>query len=552
MSSGGISFDCLTTSRKVTLPSVDDWGTNMNIVKDPNKGIFTRRKDKVGDTQEVLLAQDASGDRISECINVYARGVNPMVSVSYDNYSNNSGRAMSSNRTAAHLPYKPDRIIPPMYRQEDLMPLSRQPRNWFYTFTNPELPNVLQGMSCPTEKSAIESKKINYSVTNNKSYIKELPADGDGPVLESFLVENVQSKQSNPNQGTFQDLIDTTKPKVHENTLKYHGCTNKTSSLQKNVKSNIDVQKNIRKKLLQQMVHTKKSENRNENIRPNTVHTSIDREERNPISHEGKRINRQVELNPLENFEVMNSKTVKKDVRNSNVSSNKTDSSSLKYLPQFVPYETDRKEITQNLPQFETRTSKFSSMVESIGDMNLENNRNVHSKPLEYSYESNKNKSSTEKIFIDPSNIPIKQTMCIPVQTSKSKNIEKNVTPIVNLETIPTKTKVSTNVETFKSPGEKSNWWIGERPEQHRRVLPSTYNSKPILEGENDLYSIQGRTHEKIMNRNIQKGGFDPKPQAVHQEIRDHIDKSKDSSISNRYSSLKSNVQQQFNQRFFE
>ena len=190
-------------------------------------------------------------------------------------------------------------------------------------------------------------------------------------------------------------------------------------------------------------------------------------------------------------------------------------------------------------------------MVESTGDMNLENNRNVHLNPLEYSYESNKNKSSTENVFIDPSNIPVKQTMCIPVQTSKSNNIEKNVTPIVNLETIPTKTKVSTNVETFKSPGEKSNWWIGERPEQQRRVLSSTYDSKPILEGENDLYSIQGRTHEKIMNRNIEKGGFDPKPQAVHQEVRDHIDKSNDSSITNRYSSLKSNVQQQFNQRYF-
>ena len=44
MSAGGISYDCLTTSRKVTLPSVESWGTNMNIVKDPNKGIFTKKK----------------------------------------------------------------------------------------------------------------------------------------------------------------------------------------------------------------------------------------------------------------------------------------------------------------------------------------------------------------------------------------------------------------------------------------------------------------------------------------------------------------------------
>ena len=76
MSSGGISYDCLTTSRKATLPSVESWGTNMNILKILTK-VFLRRKDRVGDTQEVLLAQDASGDRIAECINVYARGVNP-------------------------------------------------------------------------------------------------------------------------------------------------------------------------------------------------------------------------------------------------------------------------------------------------------------------------------------------------------------------------------------------------------------------------------------------------------------------------------------------
>ena len=129
MSAGGISYDCLTTSRKVTLPSVESWGTNMNIVKDPNKGIFTKRRDKVGDTQEILLAQDESGDRIAECINVYARGVNPMVSVSYDNYGNNGGGGSRSyfGKQQVSLPYKPEVFIPPIQRQEDLVPLSRLP-----------------------------------------------------------------------------------------------------------------------------------------------------------------------------------------------------------------------------------------------------------------------------------------------------------------------------------------------------------------------------------------------------------------------------------------
>lgn len=156
MSAGGLSYDGLTTSRKATLPSVEMWGTNMNILKNPTAGIYTRRVDKVGDTQGILLAQDDAGDRIGEYINVYARGVNPMVSVSYDNYSNNGGTSSThaSRAQGVKLPYRPEVFRPPVLRQENLMPLSRQPRNWFYALTNPELPQVIQSMECPEKRSS--------------------------------------------------------------------------------------------------------------------------------------------------------------------------------------------------------------------------------------------------------------------------------------------------------------------------------------------------------------------------------------------------------------
>ena len=156
MSAGGLSYSGLTTSRKTTLPSVEMWNTNMNILQDPNKGIFTRRIDKVGQTQGVLLEQDASGDRIAECINVYARGVNPMVSVSYDNYGNNAGaRGSILNRgVGVKLPYRPEVFRPPVFRQEDLLPLSRLPRNYFYALTNPSFPELAQEMSCTTQDSS--------------------------------------------------------------------------------------------------------------------------------------------------------------------------------------------------------------------------------------------------------------------------------------------------------------------------------------------------------------------------------------------------------------
>lgn len=154
MSAGGLSYDLLTTSRKATLPSVEMWNTNMNILQDPLAGKYTRRIDKVGDTQSILLAQDDSGDRIAEMINVYARGVNPMVSVSYDNYGNNGGAKGEMRNQQVKLIYRPEVFRPPIIRQEDLMPLSRQPRTWFYALTNPELPNVINQMSCNETKSS--------------------------------------------------------------------------------------------------------------------------------------------------------------------------------------------------------------------------------------------------------------------------------------------------------------------------------------------------------------------------------------------------------------
>lgn len=192
MSAGGLSYDCLVTSRKVTLPSVEMWGTNMNILRDPPKSQYTRRIDKVGDTQQILLAQEDSGDRIAECINVYARGVNPMVSVSYDNNSNNAGARSSilDYRPSVKLPYKPEVFRPPVFRQEDLMPLSRQPRNWFYALSNPEIPNIVHQMSCPETKSSVweSSRVLHADAPARIQYNNEAPlTNSELPATHSTL-----------------------------------------------------------------------------------------------------------------------------------------------------------------------------------------------------------------------------------------------------------------------------------------------------------------------------------------------------------------------------
>ena len=91
MSAGGLSYSGLVNYGASTLPSVESWGTNMNILRDPPKSIHTRRITKVGETSSITEMIDESGDRAAEAILVYPRGINPMVGVSYSNYGNNGG-----------------------------------------------------------------------------------------------------------------------------------------------------------------------------------------------------------------------------------------------------------------------------------------------------------------------------------------------------------------------------------------------------------------------------------------------------------------------------
>jgi hypothetical protein len=140
-----ISYSALTSYGKATLPSVEVWNGNFDIIKDPPSGIHTRRIIKVGEDNDLLNWNDDSGSRINEMINVYARGNNPMVSVQYSNHGNTGsglmgrdGGTVGSNMSqifttggGGKLPYRimnDGAFRPPILRQEDLLPLSRMPR----------------------------------------------------------------------------------------------------------------------------------------------------------------------------------------------------------------------------------------------------------------------------------------------------------------------------------------------------------------------------------------------------------------------------------------
>jgi hypothetical protein len=200
-----ISYSGLSNYGKVTLPSAESWGTNMNILKDPPKSIHTRRIDKVGQTSEITTMIDDSENRACEVILPFARGVNPMVSVSYDNNGNNGGQrggAVYGNsnvpgeggmalgdQTQAYLPYRIMRdgaFRPPVVTQYDLAPLSRLPRIWTTAFTKPGFVDFSKKMvSCGTAENTKEVKTTLLKTSARPTAVYRI----ETPLKEPFEVK---------------------------------------------------------------------------------------------------------------------------------------------------------------------------------------------------------------------------------------------------------------------------------------------------------------------------------------------------------------------------
>jgi hypothetical protein len=210
MSAGGISYSGITNYGVVTLPSVEGWGTNMNILRDPPKSIMTRRINKVGETSSLTELVDESGDRACEGISVYARGVNPSVSVDYGNNGNNGGQrgggafftgSMSGGGDhigtsgnvigsgQAYLPYRVGRdgsFRPPVQSPFNLLPLSRMPRTNTKAFTQPGFIDFSKKMVCPGGKyKEIKEDTINTYIRPTATYKIETP------IVEPFEVKYV-------------------------------------------------------------------------------------------------------------------------------------------------------------------------------------------------------------------------------------------------------------------------------------------------------------------------------------------------------------------------
>ena len=219
-----ISYSAITNFGKATLPSVETWGTNMNILKDPPKSIMTRRIDKVGQTSFITETIDQSENRVAESILQFARGVNPSVSVSYSNNSNNGGQlsggisAISNNSgRSASLPYKVnENFRPPVLTQFDLQPLSRLPRVWTTALTKPgfaDFSKKMRDVGTAEDTKEVKNKLLNISARPTAVYKIETPISE--PFEVKYVIQPFLKKEYNTalksNSGSVQYYSDPTK-----------------------------------------------------------------------------------------------------------------------------------------------------------------------------------------------------------------------------------------------------------------------------------------------------------------------------------------------------
>ena len=227
-----------------TLPSVGMWGTNMNILRDPPKAVFTRRIDKVGQTSEITkwIGED-SGDRICEAIKVYPRGVDPMKNVQYGNYGTAGGQVRlqagsvdtnfgvqgsSFARTQqAFLPYRVMRegaFRPPILAPQDLLPLSRLPRTWTYAFTNPAFPNYAKKMTC--SENPWEAKREVMTTCIRPTAVYNIETPHEKPYEVKNVIQNpVQVSAHSGIRTIDKTMLDVQKPTNSVQEIEHYDVT---------------------------------------------------------------------------------------------------------------------------------------------------------------------------------------------------------------------------------------------------------------------------------------------------------------------------------------
>ena len=207
----------------LTLPSVEAGLGSIDILRDPPKSIHTRYKPKVSDTSKITEWIDASGDRVCEAIKPYARGVNPMVSVSYSNYGSNGGQVRDGSGrigigqapigTSAGQSYLPYRIMrdgafrPPIIPPEQLLPLSRLPRLPTSIHTNPGTEDFKKLTKCSADLKALRRDLLRVCAAPKAIFNIETPQSKPYEIKNMINIDKRHpSATANKNNNAFYKL----------------------------------------------------------------------------------------------------------------------------------------------------------------------------------------------------------------------------------------------------------------------------------------------------------------------------------------------------------
>lgn len=218
--------------KHVTLPSIDGAFGTLNILRDPPKSIHTRYIEKVGDTNKITRQIDHASDRICESILPFARGQNAMVDVNYSNFGNNAGQSrqyvgsfsangntsLSANLPQAKLPYRIMRdgaFRPPVRPPQDLLPLSRLPRNSTNMTLNPSTKRVFNRISCKPDKRTIREQLLNVCVPSRAAFNIGQPASKPYEIKYSINENNIQGMMhTNVSAGNGNVALETNKTPI--------------------------------------------------------------------------------------------------------------------------------------------------------------------------------------------------------------------------------------------------------------------------------------------------------------------------------------------------
>ena len=178
-----------------------------HIYKDPPKSIVAPRRDRVNiaDVQYMVQADSKYGDptRINEGIQLYARGQNPMVEVSYANAGGASMNTSLGNRQVSN-PYKLDAFRPPLNPIETQVPISapRIHQNYSVT-TNPGIsPQTIAGeydkskVRLMTSQYTLPMGTVRSNLSDKIQLVQERYADHFAFKLNQLLQGNLQASQS--------------------------------------------------------------------------------------------------------------------------------------------------------------------------------------------------------------------------------------------------------------------------------------------------------------------------------------------------------------------